>query len=184
MTKLITKWFIPILAFLFVTNGLFYAARADHDDHQKRRRKSRHDDHHVSATKLNPIYLEKCGDCHFAYPPLLLPCESWNKILSSLENHFGEELEVDIKSKEQIIEYLEENSAQQGSKKISRKIMRSLGNEKPLRITDVPYIKKQHYEISKEVLGRNSIGSLSNCAACHTAAEKGYFDDDDVVIPK
>ncbi|MDZ7696298.1 MAG: hypothetical protein U5R49_04980 [Deltaproteobacteria bacterium] len=30
---------------------------------------------------------------------------------------------------------------------------------------------------------RESIGSFSNCAACHTTAEKGTYDDDGIQIP-
>ncbi|MBU0973733.1 MAG: diheme cytochrome c, partial [Proteobacteria bacterium] len=39
-------------------------------------------------------------------------------------------------------------------------------------------------EISPDVLNRESIGSLSNCIACHTTAEDGIYDDDNVKIPK
>jgi hypothetical protein len=65
-----------------------------------------------------------------------------------------------------------------------RQIMRSLGNQVPLRITDIAYIRKKHHEISPNVLKRESIGSLSNCFACHTTAENGIYEDDNVNIPK
>ena len=64
------------------------------------------------------------------------------------------------------------------------KIMQSLGNQAHLRITDIPYIREKHHEISPNVVKRESIGSLSNCSACHTAAENGIYDDDHVIIPK
>ncbi|WP_459915644.1 hypothetical protein [Desulfocicer niacini] len=47
-----------------------------------------------------------------------------------------------------------------------------------------PYIIKKHHEISQKVLNRASIGSLSNCIACHTIAENGNYDDDNMNIPK
>jgi hypothetical protein len=62
--------------------------------------------------------------------------------------------------------------------------MRSLGNQVPLRITDIPYIREKHHEISPNILKRESIGSLSNCSACHTTAENGIYEDDNVTIPK
>jgi hypothetical protein len=62
--------------------------------------------------------------------------------------------------------------------------MRSLGGLTPLRITEIPYIREKHHEVSPNVLKRQSIGSLSNCSACHTTAERGIFEDDYVVIPK
>jgi hypothetical protein len=68
---------------------------------------------------------------------------------------------------------------------ISDDIIRSLGErEFPTRINDVPYIRRKHHDIPPDVLSRPSIGSLSNCAACHTTADDGVFDDDFVVIPE
>jgi mono/diheme cytochrome c family protein len=34
------------------------------------------------------------------------------------------------------------------------------------------------------VFVRPSVGSFSNCIACHTTAEKGVYDDDHVTIPQ
>ena len=62
--------------------------------------------------------------------------------------------------------------------------MRSLGSEVPTRITDVPYIRHKHRGIAPEVFQRKSIGSRSNCIACHTTAEQGIYDDDNVRIPE
>jgi len=48
----------------------------------------------------------------------------------------------------------------------------------------VPYIREKHREASPDVLKWESIGSLSNCSACHTTAEKGLYEDGYVVIPR
>ncbi|NQT55388.1 MAG: hypothetical protein HQ551_04095 [Desulfobacteraceae bacterium] len=74
--------------------------------------------------------------------------------------------------------------AEHSSAKRAVKIMRSLGNRRPLRITDTFYICEKHHEVPNSVLKRDSIGSLSNCSACHTKAEMGIYDDDYVVIPR
>ena len=66
----------------------------------------------------------------------------------------------------------------------SEKIMRSLGNQVPMRISDIPYIREKHHELDPAIFKRESVGSLANCAACHITAEKGIYDDDDVKIPK
>ncbi|HPQ24397.1 MAG TPA: cytochrome C, partial [Gammaproteobacteria bacterium] len=42
----------------------------------------------------NPLYLQECGSCHFAYQPGLLPARSWNNLMGGLENHFGENAEL------------------------------------------------------------------------------------------
>ncbi|RME83879.1 MAG: hypothetical protein D6771_05205 [Zetaproteobacteria bacterium] len=42
-------------------------------------------------------YQEACGECHFAYFPGLLPARSWKRLMEpkNLENHFGENAELD-----------------------------------------------------------------------------------------
>lgn len=32
--------------------------------------------------------LAECGDCHFAFPPVLLPARSWKKLMGNLKDHF------------------------------------------------------------------------------------------------
>jgi hypothetical protein len=62
--------------------------------------------------------------------------------------------------------------------------MRSLNGNTPLRITEIPYIKEKHHELNASIFSRQSIGSFSNCIACHTKAGQGNYDDDYVKIPK
>ena len=196
----IKKWIIFGAAFFLLTNGTLYAVWADHDRHREEKGRyqkaldsdedddyRKHSKHH-SERYLNPVdnavYKEACGACHFVYQPGLLPSGSWEKILSGLEDHFGEAIELDPESEKVIAEYLKVNAAERSSAKRAVKIMRSLGSRAPLRITEIPYIQEKHHEVSASVLKRKSIGSLSNCSACHTTAEKGIYEDDNVVIPK
>jgi len=132
----------------------------------------------------NLTYKEQCGACHFAYQPALLPSGSWLKILSGLEDHNGEEVVVGEENKKTISKYLEENSAEYSSTKRARKIIQSLDGQTPNRITEVPYLRRKHHEIKEDVFKRESIGSRSNCTACHSTAERGVYEDDYVHIPK
>lgn len=187
----IHKWIVFLLAFLLTANGVFYTAFADHDDHKKKnryqKRERRHSEHNGKrnlAIVNNPTYTENCGACHFAYQPGLLPSGSWDNILNSLVDHFGEEIDLDPESNKIILEYLKTNAANYSSAKLSGKIMKSLRNQTPSRITQISYIQRKHHEIQLNVFKRESIGSLSNCLACHTTAEKGIYDDDNVTIPR
>jgi len=90
----------------------------------------------------------------------------------------------DPQSMTAIKDYLKTHAADHSSSKLSKKIMKSIGSGTPLRVTQVPYIQRKHHEIDPRVFERESIGSFSNCAACHTTAEKGVYDDDMVAIPK
>ena len=185
------KWIIFLAALLVMINGAFYTVVADHDDnregkgkqHQKRYRENSKEKKRYLTPVNNLTYIEECGGCHFTFQPELLPSGSWDKILSGLEDHYGEAIELDPTSKREIAEYLKANAAEYSSAKRAVKIMRSLGNRTPLRITQIPYIQEKHHEVSQEVLKRDSIGSLSNCSACHTTAKKGIYEDDYVVIP-
>ena len=114
----------------------------------------------------------------------MLPSGSWEKIIAGFDDHFGEELEIDTESKNVILGYLITNSAEKSSAKRAVKIMKSLGNRTPIRITEIPYILEKHNEVDPDVFKKESIGSLSNCLACHTTAGKGVYEDDYVVIPK
>ena len=191
--KISTKSIFFILSF-FLTYNSILAAFSDEDNYRKRHRyrggpEKVDDDNngHDNDDHLRPVnnqaYKETCGGCHFAYQPELLPSASWLKILNQLDNHFGEEIETDPATIKNISDYLTTNGAENSSAERSLKIMRCLGTEKPIRITDIPYIRKKHHELDPAILKRKSIGSLSNCIACHTTAEKGIYDDDDVKIP-
>ena len=135
----------------------------------------------------NPQYAEECGACHFAYPPGLLPTQSWNKLLTpdALEDHFGENAELDDDVLAAIKQYALENAADKSYYKRSRKIANATRHgEAPLRITEVSYIKRKHHEIPPRMIKDNpDVRSLSNCNACHTQAEKAVFDNDTVNIP-
>lgn len=81
----------------------------DNDDkgkHRERRRERRRgDDHNESYLKQvnNPTYKEECGACHFVYQPELLPSASWMNILDQLDDHFGEEIELDPDTKKSFL---------------------------------------------------------------------------------
>ncbi|MDX8387680.1 MAG: diheme cytochrome c [Ghiorsea sp.] len=140
----------------------------------------------VEAVK-NDLYRANCAECHFAYQPGLLPKRSWQALMmpKALENHFGDNAELDEPERQKILTYLTNHAADDSGYKRSRKMMRSIAeNETPLRITEVSYFKRKHDEIPlRYVTGNPKVKSWANCAACHTTAEKGSFDDDDVRIP-
>ncbi|MDQ1334591.1 MAG: hypothetical protein QG552_1541 [Thermodesulfobacteriota bacterium] len=187
----IHQWIVFLFIFFLTPNVVFDAASADHDDHDEKRRYQKRERRHSEdnckrnvATVNNSTYTEYCGACHFAYQPGLLPSGSWDKILKGLADHFGEAIELDLESMNTIAEYLKAHAADNSSAKLSGKIMKSIGSQTPLRITQVPHIQREHHEIEPQVFEREAIGSFSNCVACHTTAEKGVYDDDAVTIPK
>jgi hypothetical protein len=191
---------IFFVAIMLLVNGIFIKALADDDDHKEKKGYKKifdsdddDDDNHRNFSGKykkkyispvnNPTYEEECGACHFSYQPELLPSGSWKKIMAGLADHFGEEIEIDTESINVISGYLISNSAEKSSAKRAVKIVRSLRGRTPIRISEIPYIIEKHDEVDPKIFNRESIGSLANCTACHTTAEKGIYDDDDVNIP-
>lgn len=133
----------------------------------------------------NATYRFECGACHFAYPPGLLPARSWRRVMNNLETHFGESAELPQKTKESLLTYLVNHSADKTMIKKSKKIMRSMRSSyTPERITKVPYIRNRHFEIPLPMYRDNpDIRSLGNCDACHTRAEEGSFASQEIDVP-
>ena len=190
-TKSLFLFSISYFLLLLLPFSVAYADDDDHDDEKKWYKKIfDDDDNHDNAEDeyLKPVnnetFKQECGACHFAYQPGLLPSGSWEKILKDLPSHFGEEVSLDQESKKIIGEYLSINAAENSSAKRAKKIVRSLNGQTPLRITETPYIQEKHHDLDASIFSRQSIGSFSNCTACHTKAEQGNYDDDFVKIPK
>lgn len=132
-----------------------------------------------------PLYQQECGSCHFAYQPGLLPARSWSKLMAGLSDHFGDSAELAPPERKAIEDYLLYNAADRAREYRAVKIARSLRpGEAPLRITEVPYIVQKHREIPAALItGNSKVGSLSNCAACHTRADSGSFREREIDIP-
>ena len=41
------------------------------------------------------VVIKECGECHMVFPPQTLPKASWEKIMSTLDKHFGENASMD-----------------------------------------------------------------------------------------
>lgn len=125
----------------------------------------------------NQTYVEECGACHFAYPPQLLPAETWTIVMSELDDHFGENAELDTETSTEIVQYLHAHALGVAAPSRMSKMMRNIPDEPPLRITEFPAFKDAH-AVVKEQLELSSIetGFLSPCADCHRLANSGIFD--------
>ena len=158
--------------------------RPAHGEQRKEEGRSGSGSSGALAPASNPVYTDTCASCHFAYPPALLPARSWEKLLAALPDHFGETVELDAKERAEISAYLQANAAEHSQAGRAQRILRSVGNATPQRITEIPYIRGKHDEVSAAVLKRKAIGSLSNCNACHQHAAQGVFEEHDVRIPR
>lgn len=175
----IKKTILPLMAVGILVSGLTVGSTAFADERGEREEKGG-----KYAMVENAVYKKECSDCHFLYLPGLLPARSWEKVMNEADKHFGEKLSLDEKTKSEILSFLTANSAEKTKTEWASKIIRSVGSGTPASITEIPYISKEHRKIKADVFKRASIGSRSNCGACHPQAAQGDFEEDAVSIPK
>jgi hypothetical protein len=137
------------------------------------------------ADPAHALYKQECGSCHFSYPATFLPAASWQRVMATLGNHFGDNAELDAATAQKIGDYLDRNSAGRSPGDYSERTWRATrGQPAMLRITETDYFRGQHHEIpAKMVTGNPEVKSFSRCQACHTRAEGGSFNEHEVRIP-
>ena len=133
----------------------------------------------------NQLYVKECGSCHFAYQPGLLPANSWNKIMSNLENHYNNDASISSANLQTLTKYLNDNSAEKNMQyKRSNRIVSSLAKDQiPDSISTTPYMIRKHNEIKKSLITQPEVKGLFNCFACHKTADKGNYGERDINIP-
>jgi hypothetical protein len=137
------------------------------------------------AAKSNPVYVEECGSCHMAYPSGLLPSNSWRRIMAGLDDHFGDNAELDEQMTQQISDFLTSNAADKSKYRRSQQMMSAIRpstGPAPMRISENTYFKHEHDEIPGWVIKQSGATSLSHCNACHQRAEEGSFNEHEIFI--
>ncbi|MBF0140469.1 MAG: diheme cytochrome c [Magnetococcales bacterium] len=139
----------------------------------------------VAVGTDNSAYLKECGSCHFAIQPGWLPAQSWKTLMDGLSNHFGENAEIDAKTREALTTYLTSNALDHDSKGASRTSAQGMeSGGDPLRITTTRFFQHEHGKIPAHMVKDNpKVGSWIRCDACHTDAGKGNFKDHGITIP-
>lgn len=123
----------------------------------------------------NATWKAECSACHLAYPPGLLPASSWQAMMDGLDQHFGTDASLDEATIKEILPFLTANAAREP---------KSPAAEPNLRITETAWFKHEHDEIAAVTWKNPKIKTAANCAACHTQAEQGNFDEDSAHIPR
>ena len=142
--------------------GASHAARAD-------------DDQRRSAVPLHPTYTQECAACHVAFPPALLPADSWRRVMNGLSRHYGTDASLDAATVKELSTWLGANA---GS-------ARRLGAAPPEdRVTKSAWFVRKHDEVPAAAWQRPAVRSAANCTACHANAARGEFDEHAVRIPR
>jgi hypothetical protein len=132
----------------------------------------------MSAQPLLPLYKQECAACHLAYPPGLLPAASWQRLMNNLPRHFGTDASLDPATKQPLSAWLGANAANSAKGKRVR--------EAPPddRITRSAWFVHEHDEVAAATWRLPAVRSAANCAACHTQADQGDFNERDIRLPR
>jgi hypothetical protein len=120
-------------------------------------------------------YKQECGACHVVYPPGMLPAASWQRIMNSLQRHYGADASLDATTVRQIATWLNANA---GTGKRSR------AEPQQDRITRSSWFVQEHRKVPDSIWKLAAVKSTSNCTACHRKADQGDFNEHDVRIPR
>lgn len=129
----------------------------------------------LQPAELNPTWSKECSACHIAYAPGLLPADSWRKLMSGLDKHFGADASLTVQESQDVGAFLVANASN-----------RWTGTGAPLRITETQWFKSKHNarEVPAAVWNRASVKSPANCQACHAGADKADFSERSIKIPQ
>jgi len=132
-------------------------------------------DSHRLPPDMPASYTPECGSCHAPYPPGLLPRASWARVMSGLDRHYGTDASLDAALRREIEAWL---LARAGT---GRKVSEPPPED---RITRAAWFERKHRRVEAATWRLPSVKTAANCAACHTGAEQGDYDDDRLRLPE
>ena len=119
------------------------------------------------AVPQNERWQAECGSCHIAYPPQLLPAQSWQRLMAGLDRHFGADASVEPAVAAEIGAFLQRHS---GTGK------RVAGAAESLRITQTRWFLREHRGLTAK--------NPASCDSCHTTAAQGDFRERNLRTPR
>lgn len=125
-----------------------------------------------SSIELLPKYRQECAACHIAYPPKMLPAASWQRILNGMSHHFGTDASLDLATVDELASWLTTHAAP------------GVATPAEDRITRSRRFVSEHQEVDARYWNLPAVKSASNCAACHTRADQGDFNERFIRLPK
>ena len=94
--------------------------------------------------------------------------------MTGLDKHYGTDASLDAATVQQLSHWLQSHAG----------TYKRVAEEPPQdRISKSAWFERKHRAIAPQVWALASVKSAANCAACHTGADKGMFDDDNLQYP-
>jgi hypothetical protein len=133
------------------------------------------DDRRAPGVPLLPAYKQECAACHVAFPPGMLPSDSWRRLLNNLPRHFGTDASLDASTSRELATWLSANAGD---------YRRARGAPPEDRITKSAWFVRKHDEVPADAWKRPAVKNAANCTACHAQAAQGDFNEHSVRIPR
>ena len=135
----------------------------------------------------DPRWRAECGSCHTAFPPALMTAPAWRQVMGALDRHYGTDASIDAKVASEIGAFLERNAGD--GRRAAPAVVASTATGGVVapslpRITGSAWFAKEHRKVPASTIARPDVGSLANCAACHTAADRGDFSERALRVPR
>ncbi|MBI1889478.1 MAG: diheme cytochrome c [Burkholderiales bacterium] len=153
--------FSRLLAALLIAIGIGHSAFAD--------------DHRAARVPFLPKYQQECAACHLAYPPGMMPSASWQRIMNNLPRHFGTDASLDAATVKELSTWLNVNAG------TYKRVAEAPPED---RITRSAWFIRKHDEVPAATWKLAAVKSASNCAACHTRANQGDFNERFIRLPR
>lgn len=118
------------------------------------------------------LWESECGSCHIAYPARFLDAETWQRLMTNLGDHFGDDASLDQETSSLILHYLQRHASRH-----SRHRARSM------RISDTAWFRHEHDEITSTAWHGPVVRSPANCTICHVNAARGDWSERGVRMP-
>lgn len=113
-------------------------------------------------------YVEECASCHVAYPPQLLTAPGWQKVMAQLDKHYGVDASLDAKRRVAIADFLQKNASARD---------KHAPTEASAHMSRTSWFVREHGPTPPAKI------SFADCAACHTAADKGSYAEREIKLP-
>lgn len=116
-------------------------------------------------------YQNECASCHIGYAPYLLPRIAWEKMMSDLENHFGDD--ASFEGEDEVLGFLVRHSSENYANKFRVSLARESSDE--MAISNRAFFKLAHQNLQGSIFSAEAIKSKANCNACHENIEMGLW---------
>jgi cytochrome c553 len=129
----------------------------------------------LGTTGNSKTWAAECSSCHLAFPPGLLVAKDWQRIMASLDKHFGSDASMTPSEATAVGAFLTKNASNNG--------VRHTSSVDLPKLTKTPWFDRKHRKIPDAAWADPRIRTASNCVACHAKAEQAQYSEKDISVP-